>query len=85
MGENVIGMRGDITPYAGVPRQGVIDVLTELLERAKSGDLQAIAAAWTDRDGSGNFQYTGCLGGYSMIGALAIMNQRLVEIAGEDS
>lgn len=47
---NIIGLRG--LPIAGAPVQNVVDILTNLLERAKTGDIRAVAYAIVRRDGT---------------------------------
>lgn len=79
----VVSMFGGEVPATGEPRQSVIELLEMLLERANAGNLQAVGVVTTDIDGCAAWHASGLLGGYSMIGALAILNAFLMDAAVE--
>jgi hypothetical protein len=63
-----------------VPQESLIDALNELLERAKSGELQGAAVALVDKDGQGGFCIAGVIGGYAILGASMSMQVSLRDI-----
>lgn len=69
---NVVDLHsgGGKTPYAGEPQEGCIALLEEALERARSGEIQAVFLAFSDKDGAGGYRFGGLLGSYSLFGAI---------------
>lgn len=49
---NVVGINGELPPEAREPRQDVIDACTDLLEMARTGELQGMVCALQFADGS---------------------------------
>ena len=81
---NVIALNGGEVLGLAVPRESLIDALNELLERAKSGELQGAAVALVDKDGKGCFCIAGVIGGYAILGAAMSMQVRLRDIIEDD-
>ena len=81
---NVIALYGGEVLGLAVPRESLIDALNELLERAKSGELQGAAVASVDKDGKGCFCIAGVIGGYAILGAAMSMQVRLRDIIEND-
>ncbi len=77
----VVSLRGGPVAATREVRQSVVDALTEALERAHAGDLQAIGLAWMDADNCAGYQTCGLLGGYSIVGAAHIVLCQLTEAA----
>jgi hypothetical protein len=65
------------------PNQVLIDELERLLERARSGDLIGGALTVVDAGGVAEYHIVGYAGGFSMAGAVACMQARLVDVANE--
>lgn len=81
-GVNVVTIHGgSADPRAGVPNDTVIEYLEELLERARSGDVQGIAGGYLDRDLVASYFVIGKAGTYGMTGALVCATNRVARIA----
>lgn len=69
MTAEVVGIRGDPVVAAAERRQQVIDQLEELLERAKSGDIQGVQIVTLHSDGTVGY-WPGGLIQYNLIGRM---------------
>lgn len=81
-------MTNDVTYIRGArpddsgsePRPALVEYLEELLERARSGDLQGIVTVGSDADGYASYGLVGACGGFSMQGALACVSTLVAEV-----
>lgn len=60
-----------------------VEVLTDLLERAKSGEVVGVAVASLYYDGAAAYDIAGKVGGYSMMGALDVAKAHLLKLETE--
>lgn len=63
------------------PGEGIVALLEELLERARSGDFSAVAFAYVDRDGASGSGWTHAYSFAALTGAVAILLARLTRRA----
>lgn len=73
---NVKAINGNILPNEPNPR--VVALLEAELEKAKRGDIKAVAIATIDSDGCGDGYWAHQSSYFSLIGAVARLQQRLV-------
>lgn len=79
MSSNVIGLRGERPAALGEPRQELIDVLENLLERAKSGQIQSFIGTGFTSDGCRISAWADCHDNiYEMQGALSWLQHEYV-------
>ena len=62
------------------PRPALVKYLEDLLERARSGDLQGIVTVGMDADGFAAYGLIGSCGGFAMQGALTLASTLVAEI-----
>jgi len=69
----------------GLPERNerAIEVLTDLLEKAQSGEVIGVVVAALHHDGLAGFRIGGMVGGYSLLGAVEIAKHDLVSILAE--
>ena len=76
---NVVGLFGQ--PLAdGEPVQSCVECLEELLEQAKRGEIVGIAYGAMNSNGQGQTGIGGVIGGYSMLGALKLVEVELTDL-----
>lgn len=80
MTDKVVSIDGSEVPETRVVRESVVETLEEMLERAKSGDIQGIACSFVDSDRCCQYVVAGVVGGYGMIGSTSVMKQDLIDI-----
>lgn len=69
---------GDPVIATAEPRESVIKELEDLLERARSGEVQGVAYAALHSDGLASWGIFGAQGPYSMVGAVEVMKANLL-------
>lgn len=79
-GDKITSIHGHAIAPPGEPNQQAIDTLTELLEMAKSGEIVGVAASVMHFDSLSSFRVSGRVGGYSMLGALSVIERVLIDI-----
>lgn len=80
---NVVGMGGDPIP-SGDPNPDLVSHLEDILEMARSGEIGGCATIMLHSDRTASYRFGGLVGGWSMLGALQIVQSHLVAIdAGE--
>lgn len=80
MSGKVIGLNGQLSHRSAEPSQACISSLEEMLQRAKSGELQGfVAAALTSADVA-EYRIAGRVGGFAMQGALECAKSELVNV-----
>ena len=74
---------GDIKEIGKAPNETVIKLLEDLLHRANSGDLQAIAIAGTTGDGSVLNCFSAEYYTMSLLGELRLLERDLIDLCCE--
>ena len=70
--------KGDVVIATGEPRESVIKAIEDLLERARSGDIQGMAYAALYHDSLASWGIVGLCGPHSLIGAVEVMKANLI-------
>jgi hypothetical protein len=81
---NVVSISGDRVPQAGEPNPRLVESLEDLLERARSGEVQGVAYAALDRDNLAHWCCGGLVGCYSVLGALTCLTNRVRQVCEDD-
>lgn len=81
MDDKVISLSGR---PVGIPErsEAVLEILREVLERAEAGEVVGVAVVMLHSDGLSSYQFGGRVGGYGMLGAMAVCQngiRRIVE------
>jgi hypothetical protein len=76
----VVSLHGTWQPPSGAPNDTVVQELERLLEAARTGEIVGLAGSYMHRDRMVTYSYAGLVGGYSVIGALACLKDRLMQI-----
>lgn len=79
MKSNVVALSGQVPTEAGQPYPQLVEMLEELLDKAKSGEIQGACVAYMFRDGSSVFETSTRDTTYSLVGALATGKAGLME------
>lgn len=61
------------------PNETIVPLLESLIERAKSGELSAVAVALVDREGCTGQEWSKLHSFGTMIGSVATLQHRLIE------
>jgi hypothetical protein len=70
--DNIVALTGrPVGAPTGEPDRFLVEVLEDLLERAKSGQIVGMAAVFLEHDGQSAYDIVGRVGGFTMAGALA--------------
>lgn len=78
-------MNGTVTSLNGgpvgvlAPNEDAIELLEDMLERAKSGDIVGVAVCALHYDAAASYSVAGLVGGYSLLGALEMAKAELIE------
>lgn len=72
---------GDYELLDGKPNEKFVMMLEAMLERAKSGDIVGMGAVIMHPDMKASYVLGGTVGGYSMVGALQVLEKELVDVA----
>ena len=75
----VLSLHGGPT-YQRQPNETCIAELRKLLAKAEAGEVIGVCVAETYFDGCASFLFAGQVGGFSTLGALRIIEERLVAI-----
>ena len=81
MTDSIVALYGGL-PYQRKVVDSVVGELEALLEKAKSGEVVSVVAAFTYHDGSGGFSISGLVGSYSMLGALRVAENDVLAAMG---
>lgn len=79
-------MSGNVTSLTGapvptmVPNESAIELLEEMLERARSGDVVGVCITAVHADKCGSYCMAGLVGGYSILGALEMAKAELIDV-----
>lgn len=79
MTSNVKSLFGGRT-WQPQPNENAIAALSELLEMAYSGEIVGVVVAGLCRDGCGLYRIGGQVGGYSLLGAVDVAKDELMDI-----
>ena len=75
----IVSINGGPAPQARRVRSSVVELLEEALERARSGDLQAVCLVEMSADERSSWAVAGLVGGsYGLVGASVLMTNFLV-------
>lgn len=80
MSAKVVGMDGEPVPMAREPNAACIRALEDLLERARSGEVQGFAGATLDADQCASWHAAGFVGSFGMLGALEVTKAHLMQV-----
>ena len=75
----VTSIHGCSVPEAGEPQPLLVEFLEELLERARSGELQGLGTVSFWRDRTTSWTHRGLAGSFSQVGAAAMLQKHLME------
>lgn len=82
---NVISLSGAGVPELGRPNDQIIAHLKDMLERAESGEIQAIVFVHLNDDCTTGHGFAGDVVTYSMVGAMHVRAAMMVECLVEDA
>lgn len=77
--DNVASLHGGEI-MRGTPNAGCVAKLRELLERAEAGDITGIVCAALHSDVTASYSIAGCVGPYSLAGAVDMAHAELIGI-----
>ena len=80
----VVGLHGMPTMDPRTPSEACIEAVTELLGKAKAGEIQGIVAAYVFADGAGGFDIAGYPKSLPLLGALEQAKHDLLEAMRND-
>lgn len=84
MSDKVVALNGAFNGEKEV-RQGCVDTVHEVLDRAESGDVIGAMIVSLHHDGTCSWHYGGSVGGFAMIGAIEMARHDLAKlVAGEE-
>jgi len=85
MSAQIVSLNGDVvsaeSACAPKPNDILVKELERLLEAAKAGQIAGMAAAYHHHDRTISYSYAGSIGGFGLIGGLACLKERLVQLA----
>ena len=85
MSAQIVSLNGAVmsadTGSARQPNQILVKELERLLEAARAGQIVGMAAAYQHHDRTISYSYAGSVGGFSLIGGLDCVKERLVQLA----
>lgn len=76
----VVSLHGAWQQQSHTPNETVVQELERLLEAARVGEIVGIAGSYMHRDRMVTYSYAGLVGGYSVIGSLSCLKDRLKQI-----
>jgi hypothetical protein len=77
----VVSLRGEtIQPPTSEPNPTVVQELERLLEAARAGEIIGLAGCYMHRDKIVTYSYAGLVAGYSIVGSLSCLKERLMQI-----
>ncbi len=76
----VVSLHGTWQPQTEAPNETVVRELERLLDAARSGEIVGIAGAYMHKDRMVTYSYAGLIGGYSVIGALTCLIDRIKNV-----
>ena len=80
MAAEVVSLKGAVPVADGKPIETVVRELERLLEAAKAGEVVGMAGAYQHKDRVVTYSYAGQVGGYSILGGLDCVKERLVRL-----
>lgn len=80
MGGKVYGLNGQVSHRSAEPCEACIQGLEEMLERARTGDIQGFVAAILTSADAAEYRIAGRVGGFGMQGALECAKAELVNV-----
>jgi hypothetical protein len=83
MSATVTALFGGLTS-APTPDENCVEVLENLLEKARGGEVIAVAIAAKHHDGLATANHGGKIAGYALIGALEVIKTCLIDFNREE-
>lgn len=80
MSGKVFGLNGQVSHRSAEPCEACIQGLEEMLERARTGDIQGFVAAILTSADAAEYRIAGRVGGFAMQGALECVKAELVNV-----
>lgn len=80
MGGKVFGLNGQVSHRSAEPCESCIEGLEQMLDRARTGDLQGFVAAILTSADAAEYRMAGRVGGFAMQGALECAKAELVNV-----
>lgn len=80
MTDNVISVFGGPIVSAAEPNAACVRTLEQWLERARSGKTIGVVIAAMDTDNLVEYELSGYVGSFNMMGALQMLQQHLIDI-----
>lgn len=63
------------------PNETLVEELERLLQAARAGQIVGMAGAYQHQDRIVTYSYAGMIGGFSLLGGLECLKERLVRLA----
>jgi hypothetical protein len=77
----VVSLHGTfVRPPVAEPNATVVQELERLLEAARSGEIVGLAGSYMHKDKVVTYSYAGLVAGYSVVGGLSCLMDRLKQI-----
>jgi hypothetical protein len=85
MSAQIVSLNGAVVSgdaaLAAKPNEILVKELERLLDAARAGQIAGMAAAYQHHDRTISYSYAGSVGGFSLIGGLDCVKERLVQLA----
>jgi hypothetical protein len=81
MSDNVVALRGELTPQEPEINERLVEELERLLQAARSGEIVGMAGSYLHKDRGASYSFAGIVGSYGLIGGLECAKARLTAIA----
>jgi hypothetical protein len=76
----VVSLHGTYQPQSIQPNATVVQELERLLDAARSGEIIGLAGSYMHKDKVVTYSYAGLVAGYSIVGGLSCLKDRLMQI-----
>jgi hypothetical protein len=76
----VVSLHGTYQPPIVEPNATVVQELERLLEAARAGEIVGLAGSYMHKDKVVTYSYAGLVAGYSIVGGLSCLKERLMQI-----
>jgi hypothetical protein len=77
---DVVSLHGTYHPQSAEPNATVVQELERLLEAARAGEIVGIAGSYMHKDKVVTYSYAGLVAGYSIVGGVSCLKERLMQI-----
>jgi hypothetical protein len=76
----VVSLHGNYQPQSHEPNATVVEELERLLDAARAGEIIGLAGSYMHKDKIVTYSYAGLVAGYSIVGSLSCLRERLMQI-----